>query len=129
MAQRIGAISILVRDYDEALAYYVGVLGFRLVEDTDRGAGKRWVLVAPSAPDATPLLLAQAATDEQRALIGRQGGGRVWLFLNTDDFAGDYARYAARGVQFLEEPRHESYGSVVVFADCYGNKWDLLQPR
>ncbi|MCC3157244.1 VOC family protein [Hymenobacter sp. 15J16-1T3B] len=127
MAQHLGNLTLLVRDYDEAIRYYVDVLGFELLEDTDRGEGKRWVRVAPAGAGSPALLLAQAATDEQRAHIGNQAGGRVFLFLNTDDFAGDYARYRAAGVQFLEEPRHEEYGSVVVFADLYGNKWDLLQ--
>ncbi|KAA9338346.1 VOC family protein [Hymenobacter busanensis] len=126
MAQYLGNLTLLVRDYDEALAYYVGVLGFTLLEDTDRGLGKRWVRVSPGGAAHPALLLAQAATPEQQAQVGNQAGGRVFLFLHTDDFAGDYARYKALGVQFLEEPRHESYGSVVVFADCYGNKWDLL---
>ncbi|RAK67162.1 VOC family protein [Hymenobacter edaphi] len=127
MAQHLGNLTLLVRDYDEAIRYYVDVLGFELLEDTDRGEGKRWVRVAPASAGAPALLLAQAATDEQRAHIGNQAGGRVFLFLNTDDFQGDYARYQAAGVQFLEAPRHEDYGSVVVFADLYGNKWDLLQ--
>lgn len=127
MAQHLGNLTLLVRDYDEAIQFYVGKLGFELLEDTDRGQGKRWVRVAPAGAGNPALLLAQAATDEQRAHIGNQAGGRVFLFLNTDDFPGDYARYRAAGVQFLEEPRHEDYGSVVVFADLYGNKWDLLQ--
>ncbi|OON69061.1 VOC family protein [Hymenobacter sp. CRA2] len=127
MAQRIGNITLLVRDYDEAIAYYTGVLGFQLLEDTDQGNGKRWVVVSPADAGNTGLLLAQAVTDEQRASIGRQAGGRVFLFLHTEDFEADYARYKAAGVQFLEEPRYETYGSVVVFADCFGNKWDLLQ--
>lgn len=129
MPQQIANLTLLVRDYDEAIRYYVDKLGFELLEDTPQGPDKRWVRVAPPGAGAPALLLAQAATDEQRAAIGQQAGGRVFLFLYTDDFAGDYARYQAAGVQFLEQPRHESYGSVVVFADLYGNKWDLLQPR
>ena len=129
MAQHIGALTLLVRDYDEAIAFYVNMLGFRLVEDTDLGQGKRWVLVAPSGSGSTRLLLAQAASEEQSQQIGNQAGGRVFLFLHTDDFERDYAQFRARGVRFLEEPRHESYGSVAVFEDCYGNKWDLLQQR
>ena len=127
MAQSIANITLLVADYDEAIRFYVEQLGFELLEDTDQGGGKRWVRVAPAGSAAPALLLAQAATDEQRASIGSQAGGRVFLFLYTDNFAADYARYREAGVRFLEEPRHESYGSVVVFADLYGNKWDLLQ--
>ena len=121
----LGSIALLVHDYDEALAYYVGVLGFRLLEDTDLGQGKRWVRVAPPGSEAG-LLLARAADEAQQAAVGNQSGGRVFLFLHTADFGGDYARLQARGVQFLEQPRLESYGQVVVFADLYGNKWDLL---
>ncbi|WP_375435666.1 VOC family protein [uncultured Hymenobacter sp.] len=128
MSQHIGALALLVRDYDEALAYYQNVLGFEVLEDTSQGDGKRWVVVAPAGA-ATRLLLAQAATEEQIQQIGNQAGSRVFLFLHTTDFAADYATMRARGVQFLEEPRHESYGSVVVFQDLYGNKWDLLGPR
>ena len=126
MAQQLGYVTLLVPDYDEALAFYVGVLGFTLVEDTDLGAGKRWVVVAPAGPPATGLVLAKAATEEQARYVGNQAGGRVFLFLRTDDFAAYYARLRARGVRFLEEPRQESYGRVVVFEDLYGNKWDLL---
>lgn len=122
----LGSIALLVRDYDEALAYYVGVLGFRLLDDTDLGQGKRWVRVAPAGA-ATGLLLARAATEAQQAAVGQQSGGRVFLFLHTDDFWVDYARLKARGVAFLEEPRPESYGHVAVFRDLYGNKWDLLE--
>lgn len=129
MTQTLGALSLLVRDYDEAIAWFVGTLGFRLLEDTPRGSGKRWVRVAPPGATETCLLLAQAAGDEQRALIGRQGAGRVWLFLHTDDFARDHARLVAAGVRFAEEPRHEDYGSVAVFEDLYGNRWDLIQHR
>jgi catechol 2,3-dioxygenase-like lactoylglutathione lyase family enzyme len=128
MSRRLGAISLLVRDYDEAIAWYVRCLGFELVEDTPVGGGKRWVLIAPERGAATPLLLAQAATPEQVQQIGNQTGGRVFLFLHTDHFARDHARMTAEGVRFLEAPRHEAYGSVAVFADLYGNKWDLLQP-
>ncbi|TGE19287.1 VOC family protein [Hymenobacter elongatus] len=122
----LGSIALLVRDYDEALAYYVGVLGFRLLEDTDLGHGKRWVRVAPAGAE-TGLLLARAVTEAQQAAIGSQSGGRVFLFLHTTDFRADYTRLKARGVQFLQEPRQESYGHVVVFADLYGNQWDLLE--
>jgi catechol 2,3-dioxygenase-like lactoylglutathione lyase family enzyme len=127
MSQHIGALSLLVRDYDEAVAFYTEKLGFNLVEDTDLGNGKRWVLVAPNGPGATQLLLAKAVTEAQIQQIGNQAGGRVFLFLHTDDFAADHARLLEQGVQFLEEPRHESYGCVAVFQDLYGNKWDLLQ--
>lgn len=120
------SIALLVRAYDEALAYYVGVLGFRLLEDTDLGAGKRWVRIAPHGAE-TGLLLAQARGAVQEEAIGNQSGGRVFLFLQTPDFWADYHRLQARGVAFLEEPRQESYGHVVVFADLYGNKWDLLE--
>jgi catechol 2,3-dioxygenase-like lactoylglutathione lyase family enzyme len=129
MPQHIGALTLLVRDYDEAIAFYTGKLGFELVEDTDLGQGKRWVLVAPPQSASTKLLLAQAASEEQVHQIGNQAGGRVFLFLHTDDFQRDYTLYRERGVRFLEEPRHESYGSVAVFEDCYGNKWDLLEQR
>ena len=126
MQQRLGYISLLVRDYDEAIAYYTSVLGFRLVEDTPLAPGKRWVLVAPPGPDAATvgacLLLARAKNDAELAAVGRQAGGRVFLFLHTDDFARDHA-------EFLEEPRNENYGTVAVFRDLYGNKWDLLQLR
>lgn len=128
MSQTLGALSLLVRDYDEALAYYVNVLGFQLIEDSDQGGGKRWVVVAPGESGAR-LLLARAATEEQVQQIGNQAGGRVFLFLHTDDFATDYATMLAKGVRFLEEPRHEIYGSVAVFQDLYGNKWDLLGLR
>lgn len=130
MPQFLGALTLLVRDYDEAIAWYTGTLGFTLVEDTELAPGKRWVLVAPPGASAevgqTRLLLARAASPEQEAQIGCQAGGRVFLFLHTDDFARDHAAMKARGVTFLEEPRHESYGSVAVFEDLYGNRWDLL---
>jgi catechol 2,3-dioxygenase-like lactoylglutathione lyase family enzyme len=134
MPQFLGALTLLVRDYDEAIAWYTGILGFTLVEDTELAPGKRWVLVAPQGGNSgtgaeagqTRLLLARAATPEQEAQIGFQAGGRVFLFLHTDDFVRDHAAMQARGVRFLEEPRHESYGSVAVFEDLYGNHWDLL---
>lgn len=127
-ARRLGAITFLVRDYDAAIAWFRDALGFDLVEDTDLGGGKRWVLVAPVS-GGTPLLLAQASDDAQRARIGDQAGGRVAFFLHTDDFARDHARMVAAGVVFREEPRHEPYGSVAVFEDLCGNLWDLIQPR
>jgi catechol 2,3-dioxygenase-like lactoylglutathione lyase family enzyme len=119
-------VAYLVREYDEAIAYFTTRLGFRLIEDMPQGPGKRWVLVAPPGEGGTSLLLARAATEEQRQLVGRQGAGRVLLFLRTDDFPRDYEAMRARGVDFLEEPRRETYGSVAVFSDLYGNKWDLL---
>ena len=128
MARHLALLSLLVRDYDEALAFYVGKLGFELIEDSDLGGGKRWVVVSPG-PGGSRFLLAQASDDAQAALVGGQGGGRVWLFLHTDDFTGDHARMTAAGVRFLEEPRHEAYGSVAVFEDLHGNRWDLLQPK
>jgi catechol 2,3-dioxygenase-like lactoylglutathione lyase family enzyme len=128
MARHLALISLLVRDYDEAMAFYVGKLGFDLIEDTDMGAGKRWVVVSPG-PGGSRFLLARAADAHQAARVGDQGGGRVWLFLHTDDFAGDHARMSAAGIRFLETPRHEAYGIVAVFEDLYGNRWDLLQPK
>jgi catechol 2,3-dioxygenase-like lactoylglutathione lyase family enzyme len=123
----IGAVTLLVRDYDEAIAFYVGALGFELLEDTALSADKRWVCVAPKGAE-TCLLLAKASTPEQVARIGDQTGGRVGFFLHTDDFAHDHAAFVAKGVRFLEEPRNESYGKVAVFSDLYGNTWDLIGP-
>ena len=128
MAQHLALLSLLVRDYEEALAFYVGKMGFSLVEDSELGGGKRWVVVAPGAA-GTRFLLAKAGDEPQKALVGGQGGGRVWLFLHTDAFEADHARLSAAGVKFLEAPRHEAYGSVAVFEDLYGNRWDLLQPK
>lgn len=128
MARHLALISLLVANYDEAIDFYVGTLVFELVEDTAMGPGKRWVVVSPG-DGGCRLLLAKAADDVQSAVVGGQGGGRVWLFLHTDDFAADHARMSAAGVRFLEAPRHEAYGSVAVFEDLYGNRWDLLQPR
>ena len=128
--RRIALTTLLVRDYDEAIAFYAGRLGFRIVEDTDvPEQDKRWVVLAPSKDPGMSLLLAEAATDEQRAAVGNQAPGRVFLFLHTDDFARDYDLYRAQGVEFLESPRHEPYGTVAVFKDLYGNRWDLLEPR
>jgi catechol 2,3-dioxygenase-like lactoylglutathione lyase family enzyme len=128
-SQSLGLVSLLVREYDEALAFYVGTLGFRLVEDTYIPAqDKRWVVVAPPNSRGCQLLLARAVGDEQRSRVGNQTGGRVFLFLYTDDFARDHVTYRAKGVQFVREPRHEPYGTVAVFQDLYGNLWDLLQP-
>ena len=129
MAQHLAAIALLVRDYDEARAYYTGTLGFDLVEDADMGGGKRWLVVRPPGGAGSALLLAKAVGAEQIVRVGDQTGGRVFLFLWTDDFWRDYRRYAERGVAFTETPRDEAYGTVVVFADLYGNKWDLIQRR
>jgi predicted enzyme related to lactoylglutathione lyase len=120
--QRLSLTALLVRDYDEAIAFYVGQVGFDLAEDTDMGGGKRWVVVRPPGSDAG-LLLAKSANG-----VGDQAGGRVFLFLETDDFGRDQGRMAAAGVRFLEAPRHEPYGTVAVWEDLYGNKWDLIQP-
>ena len=129
MTHSLAMLALVVRDYDEALAYYVGVLGFELVEDRDMPAqGKRFVIVRPRG-SACALVLARAATLAQQARIGDQTGGRVFVFLHTDDFARDHAEWSARGVRFLEPPRHEDYGTVAVFEDLYGNKWDLVQPK
>lgn len=122
-------VALLVRDYDEALAYFVDRLGFRLVEDTPLTPTKRWVLVAPPGARETALLLARAVGAEQEAQVGRQGGGRVFLFLHTEDFARDRARMEARGVRFVEPTREEPYGTVAVFEDLYGNRWDLVERR
>ncbi|MDQ0468001.1 VOC family protein [Labrys wisconsinensis] len=129
MRQAIGAVTLVVRDYDEARAWYTGVLGFDLIEDTPLGGGKRWLTVAPPGSGEARLLLARADSPAQAARVGDQTGGRVFLFLHTDDFARDHRRFLARGVRFLEEPREEAYGTVAVFEDLYGNKWDLLQLR
>ena len=126
--QHLGAVALVVREYDEAIAYYTNVLGFDLIEDGDLGAGKRWVIVAPPGARETRIVLARAVDDAQRARIGDQTGGRVFLFLHTDDFARDHAALIARGVRFREAPRREAYGMVAVFEDIYGNRWDLLQP-
>ncbi|MGN6113144.1 MAG: VOC family protein [Luteimonas sp.] len=129
MNHALAHVAIVVRDYDEAIAFYTGVLGFRLVEDTPREPGKRWVVVAPrGAAGGTSLLLARAATPAQECFIGDQAGGRVFLFLHTDDFARDHARLAAAGVRFVREPGREDYGIVAVFEDLYGNRWDLIEP-
>jgi catechol 2,3-dioxygenase-like lactoylglutathione lyase family enzyme len=127
MSQYISALALLVDDYDRAIVYYTETLGFRLVEDTPQAPGKRFVRVVPPGAGETALLLTKAANPEQAARIGDQTGGRVFLFLRTDDFWRDYNAYKARGVDFTETPRDEVYGTVVVFRDLYGNKWDLVQ--
>jgi catechol 2,3-dioxygenase-like lactoylglutathione lyase family enzyme len=128
MKQSIGCITLLVRDYDEAIRFYTGVLGFGLAEDTPMGEGRRWVVVVPPGSQGCRLSLAQAKNAEERAAVGRQAAGRVLLFLHTDDFARDHAEMIERGVRFIEEPRVENYGTVAVFEDLYGNRWDLLMP-
>lgn len=126
-ARVVGSVALLVRDYDEAIAFYTAALGFDLLEDTPLGGGKRWVRVAPPG-GGTALLLAKAATPDQLARVGDQAGGRVFLFLHTDDFDRDHAAMRSRGVRFTEPPRRESYGMVAVFEDLYGNRWDLIGP-
>jgi catechol 2,3-dioxygenase-like lactoylglutathione lyase family enzyme len=125
MSRSLARVALLVREYDEAIAWYVDRLGFRLVEDTDLGHGKRWVVVAPAR--GAQLLLARAASPEQATRVGNQTGGRVFLFLETDDFARDHAAMTALGITFAEPPREEPYGTVAVFVDLYGNRWDLVQ--
>jgi lactoylglutathione lyase len=129
MSQSIGCVALLVRDYDEAIAFYTQKLRFSIAEDRDMGSGRRWVVLAPPGPAGTKLLLAQAKNEAELASVGCQAGGRVFLFLHTDDFEGDYREMLRCGVKFNEEPRHEDYGTVAVFEDLYGNKWDLLMPR
>jgi catechol 2,3-dioxygenase-like lactoylglutathione lyase family enzyme len=126
MAQSIGNVTLVVRDYDEAIQFFTQTLGFELRQNTDLGGDKRWVVVAPDSTSCG-LLLAKAVNAEQEKAIGNQSGGRVFMFLHTDNFVRDYEKMLSRGVRFLETPRYESYGSVAVFADLYGNKWDLLQ--
>jgi catechol 2,3-dioxygenase-like lactoylglutathione lyase family enzyme len=128
MNRRIALTTLVVADYDEAIAWYTGMLGFALIDDIDQG-DKRWVVVGPSDVTAAALLLARASNDEQRSRIGNQTGGRVGFFLNTDDFWRDHAAMTARGVEFLETPRNEVYATVAVFRDLYGNTWDLLEPK
>ena len=127
MTQKLGYVALVVRDFDEAIAFYTRSLGFLLIEDTDLGNGKRWVRVRPSGSEGTDLLLAKAVTPEQASRIGNQTGGRVFLFLQTDDFWRDYRAMTGRGVRFVRPPSEESYGTVAVFEDLYGNMWDLLQ--
>jgi predicted enzyme related to lactoylglutathione lyase len=129
MSRRLAAFAVVVDDYDRAIAHYTQDLGFVLLEDDDRGNGKRWVRVAPSASSQCTVLLAKAANERQSAAIGNQTGGRVAFFLHTEDFQRDYAHLQSRGVCFVEAPRHEEYGTVAVFEDAYGNRWDLIEPR
>ena len=123
---RLGLVTYVAREYDEAIGFFVGKLGFTLVEDTDMGSGKRWVVV--SAGEGASLLIARADGEQQEASIGNQTGGRVGFFLQTDNFDRDFAEWTSRGVKFHEQPRREVYGTVAVFEDVYGNTWDLIQP-
>lgn len=125
---KLALTALVVRDYDEAIEFYVGKAGFTLTSDDDMGGGKRWVVVTPPGSEGG-LLLAKASGGAQEARVGDQTGGRVGFFLHTEDFAADHARMSAAGVKFLESPRHEPYATVAVFEDLYGNRWDLLQPR
>jgi catechol 2,3-dioxygenase-like lactoylglutathione lyase family enzyme len=129
MGQTIACVALVVREYDEAIAFYTNSLGFELVEDTDLGGGKRWVVVRPRGTGGTALLLARASTPEQEKAVGNQTGGRVFLFLHTDDIWRDYHALRSRGVRFTEEPHQEAYGTVAVFFDLYGNKWDLVERK
>ena len=125
--QSIAHIALVVNDYDEAIKFYTETLGFDLIEDTPLSSAKRWVLVAPKNSSGCQLLLAKAASDEQSSRIGNQTGGRVFLFLRTDDFRRDYEDYQSKGVKFVRQPKEEDYGTVAVFADLYGNLWDLIE--
>ena len=128
--RKIATVALVVADYDEAVAWYTQKLGFRLAQDVDLGRGKRWVTVGPAEGGAgAQLLLARADGDNQRSHVGDQTGGRVFLFLETDNFSRDHKAMLARGVEFREDPRREAYGTVAVFADLYGNLWDLIEPH
>lgn len=130
MPQTLGLIALLVREYEAALAFYVGTLGFVLLEDSEvPEQSKRWVVIAPPGGSGAQLLLARASNAEQSSRVGNQTGGRVFLFLYTDDFWRDFALYQARGVVFVREPKEEPYGVVAVFEDLYGNLWDLIELR
>jgi catechol 2,3-dioxygenase-like lactoylglutathione lyase family enzyme len=129
MTQSLALVSLVVRDYDEAIAFYVGTLGFTLVENTALAPDKRWVVVAPPGAGGARVLLARAVGAVQTSRIGDQAGGRVFLFLHTDDFKRDFDAYRARGVEFVREPSEQPFGTVAVFRDLYGNLWDLVQPR
>ena len=130
MNQFLSLTTLIVRDYNEAIDFYVNKLGFEPTEDTDLPEqGKRWVVVAPPGARESRVLLAKAANEEQLSRVGNQTGGRVFLFLNTDDFWRDYENYIDRGVHFVREPQDEPYGTVAVFEDLYGNRWDLLEPK
>jgi catechol 2,3-dioxygenase-like lactoylglutathione lyase family enzyme len=128
-ARRIATVALVVADYDEAIAWYTQKLGFQLVQDVDLGGGKRWVTVSPAERSGAQLVLARADGGDQRSHVGNQTGGRVFLFLETDDFSRDHKAMLERDVEFREEPRREAYGTVAIFADLYGNLWDLIEPR
>ncbi|ANT48683.1 VOC family protein [Mesorhizobium amorphae] len=127
--RRVATVALVVRNYDEAIDWYVERLGFVLTEDVDLGDGKRWVTVTPADGEGARLLLAEASDAAQASRIGNQTGGRVFLFLETSDFARDHQAMTEKGVEFREAPRHEPYGTVAVFADLYGNLWDLIEPK
>ena len=129
MKQRIAHISLVVKDYDEAIQFYTRKLDFKLIEDTKLGEDKRWVLVAPPGAGECCLLLAKAANEKQAESVGNQSGGRVFLFLFTDDFWRDYNNMVAKNIHFVRPPKMEAYGMVAVFEDLYGNQWDLLEPN
>ena len=129
MTQTLGRVTLVIRDYDEAIAFFTGPLGFELLEDTPLGGGKRWVVVRPPGSRGASLLLARSSGSAQEARIGNQTGGRVFLFLHTDDCWRDYRAMKARGIKLSEEPRDEAYGIVAVFEDLYGNRWDLVEVR
>lgn len=129
MKHQITQFALVVRDYDEAIQFYTQILGFELVEDTVLSETKRWVRVRPAGAEGMTILLAKAANDKQASRVGNQTGGRVFLFLHTDDFWRDYTRWRAQGVKFIREPAEEPYGIVSVFEDLYGNLWDLIQPK
>jgi len=129
MRQVIGAVSLLVKDYGEAVEFYTGALGFEVVEDKAQGGGRRWIVLRPRGSRGTCVLLARAKNKREARAVGRQAGGRVFLFLHTDDFGRDYRRMRRRGVRFIGDPRREAYGTVAVFEDLYGNRWDLLMPK
>ena len=129
MKNSIALVSLVVRDYDEAIRFFIDALQFELIEDTPMGEGRRWVVVSPPGSPGIGILLAKAVTPEQETRIGNQTGGRVFLFLHTDDFSSAYHHMKSYGVHFNEEPRSEPYGKVAVFLDLYGNRWDLIEPK
>ena len=129
MQQYLAGISLVVNDYDEAIDFYTRKLSFTLLEDTRMSETKRWVVIAPPGSTGCTLLLAKAANDSQKAAVGNQTGGRVFLFLHTDNFDRDYNQMLKAGIEFIESPRQEAYGKVVVFVDLYGNRWDLIEPK
>src|SRR6187455_3665921 len=128
MSQHIASISLLVQDYDDAIAFFVGKLGFILVEDTVMSETKRWVVIKPPGDSTTSLLLAKAANEEQKSRVGNQTGGRVFLFLHTDNFDRDYHNMLDHKIEILRQPQREEYGTVAVFKDLYGNLWDMIEP-